>query len=105
MARVAFRLWVREGQLDEYVRLHAEVWPDLLADMKEAGIRNYSIWADGLELFGSYECDDPEAASAHLATSDANRRWQTFMTNYLASPVDPDAGMPSRQMVQVFRME
>jgi len=66
MARVAFRLWVQEGQLDEYVRLHAEVWPDLLADMTDAGIHNYSIWADGLELFGSYECDDPEAAANRL---------------------------------------
>ncbi len=105
MARVAFRLWVKPGKLEEYVEHHAAVWPDLLADMKTAGIRNYSIWSDDLELFGSYECDDPEAAAAFLASSDANARWQEFMKNYLATPVDPEAGMPSRQMVEVFRME
>ena len=105
MARVAFRLWVQPGKLEEYVEHHAAVWPDLLADMKTAGIRNYSIWSDGPELFGSYECDDPEAAAAFLAKSDANARWQAFMKNFLATPVDPEAGMPSRQMVEVFRME
>ena len=45
------------------------------------------------------------AAAAFLAKSDANARWQEFMKNYLATPVDPEAGMPSRQMVEVFRME
>jgi L-rhamnose mutarotase len=52
MQRIAFRLWVQPERLDEYKRLHQHVWPDLLADMRAAGIRNYSIFADGPELFG-----------------------------------------------------
>jgi len=73
MARVAFRLRVKQGKLDEYVRIHAQVWPDLLADMTAAGYRNYSIFADGHELFGIFEVDDFDASQAALATSDANR--------------------------------
>ncbi|MDQ3656514.1 MAG: L-rhamnose mutarotase, partial [Chloroflexota bacterium] len=42
MQRVAFRLKVKPDKLDEYVRSHAEVWPELLADLKAAGYRNYS---------------------------------------------------------------
>ena len=44
--RVAFRLRVKEEKLEEYKRFHREVWPELLADMRAASIRNYSIFAD-----------------------------------------------------------
>jgi L-rhamnose mutarotase len=105
MPRVAFRLWVRPDKLEEYKRLHREVWPDLLADMRAAGIRNYSIFSDGPELFGYLECDDWNSVNAALATSDANRQWQEFMRGYLATPVDPDAPEPLRLMDEVFRMD
>jgi L-rhamnose mutarotase len=103
--RVAFRLWVQPDKLEEYKRLHEEVWPDLLADMRSAGIRNYSIFADGAELFGYLECDDWAAVNAALAKSDANRRWQEFMRGYLATPVDPDAPEPFRLLDEVFRLD
>jgi L-rhamnose mutarotase len=86
--RVAFRLRVRPERLAEYKQLHQEVWPKLLDDMRAASIRNYSIFADGPELFGYLECDDWDAASEALARSDANRRWQELMSAYLATPVD-----------------
>ncbi|CAA9556843.1 MAG: hypothetical protein AVDCRST_MAG73-3347 [uncultured Thermomicrobiales bacterium] len=104
MQRVAFRLWVRPDRLQEYKRLHREVWPDLLADMRAAGIRNYSIFADGAELFGYLECDDWGATNAAMAVSDANRRWQAFMGDYLATSVDPEGG-PARTMEEVFRLD
>ncbi|HWV34716.1 MAG TPA: L-rhamnose mutarotase [Thermomicrobiales bacterium] len=104
MARIAFRMRVQEGKLDEYIAHHAAVWPELLNDMHEAGFRNYSIFHDGLDLFAFLECDDWEAANARLAESDANRRWQAFMSNYLEAPVDAESG-PSRLMPEIFRME
>jgi L-rhamnose mutarotase len=103
--RVAFRLWVQPDKFEEYKRLHEEVWPDLLGDMRAAGIRNYSIFADGPELFGYLECDNWAAVNASLAKSDANRRWQEFMRGYLATPVDPDATEPLRLMDEVFRLD
>ncbi len=102
--RVAFRLRVKPERLEEYKRLHREVWPELLNDMRAASIRNYSIFADGPELFGYLECDDWTAASAALAASDANRRWQAYMRDYLATPVDPSAPEPLRLLEEVFRL-
>jgi L-rhamnose mutarotase len=104
MQRIAFRLRVREDRLEEYKRLHQEVWPELLADMHQAGYRNYSIFADGPELFGYLECDDWDAAQRALAESDANRRWQAFMSDYLATPVDPDDDASLRMLEPVFYM-
>jgi L-rhamnose mutarotase len=105
MQRVAFRLWVKPDRLAEYKQLHESVWPELLADMRAASIRNYTIFADGPELFAYLECDDLAAASAALARSDANRRWQAFMQDYLATPVDPNAAEPLVLMEEVFRMD
>lgn len=103
--RVAFRLWVKPDRLEEYKQLHQEVWPELLDDLRAASIRNYSIFADGPELFGYLECDAWVAALEALADSDANRRWQELMSDYLATPVDPDAPEPLRMMEEVFRMD
>ncbi len=105
MARVAFRLRVKPGKLDEYVRIHGEVWPELLADMAAAGYRNYSIFADGHDLFGYLETDDFDASQAALANSDANRRWQAWMTEYLETPVDPEGKTGMNLLTEVFRMD
>src|SRR5690348_14906551 len=101
MQRIAFRLWVKPDQIAEYRRLHQNVWPDLLRGLSAAGVRNYSIFAGGPELFGYLECDDWDAVNAALAKSDANRRWQEFMKVYLATPIDPDAPSPMRLMEEV----
>ena len=103
--RVAFRLRVRPERLAEYKQLHQEVWPELLDDMRAASIRNYSIFADGPDLFGYLECDDWAVATEALARSDANRRWQELMSDYLATPVDPKAATPLRLLEEVFRMD
>ena len=100
--RVAFRLRVKEEKLGEYKRIHREVWPELLADMRAASIRNYSIFARGPELFGYLECDDWDATLAALARSDANRRWQERMQEYLATPVDPEKAEPLELLEEVF---
>ncbi len=105
MQRIAFRLWLKPERLEDYKLLHQEVWPELLADMRATSIRNYTIFADGPELFGYLECDDWETAAAALARSDTNRRWQELMRDYLATPVDLDASEPLRMMAEVFRMD
>lgn len=102
--RIAFRLHVRPDKLAEYTRLHREVWPELLADMRAASIRNYSIFAHGSELFAYLECDDWETTLAALAASDANRRWQERMREFLATPVDPDQAEPLDLLKEVFFM-
>lgn len=105
MQRVAFRLTIKPGKQEEYRAAHAEVWPELLADLTAAGFRNYSIFADDRDLFGYLECDDWEASQAAMATSDANHRWQAYMTDYLETPVDPEAKQGLREMDLVFHLE
>lgn len=50
----AFVLQVRPGQAEEYRRRHAEIWPDMVAALKAAGIVHYDIFldAEGRRVFG-----------------------------------------------------
>ena len=57
MEKVVWRAKVRDGMKEEYIRRHNEIWPEMVAALKEAGICNYTIWMDGNELFGYYECE------------------------------------------------
>lgn len=102
--RVCFHLQVRSDRLEEYRRLHREVWPELLPELKAAGIRDYSIWLwkDGHE-FGVLECEDWEAVQQYLGKSEVVARWEAFMSGFLATPVEP--GTSPELLEEVFRLE
>ncbi len=81
--RVCFQLQVKPELLDEYIRRHTPVWPEMLAEIAAAGRRNYSLFlADGGRLIGYYETDDDEAAQAYLAASDVAARWEAQMAPF-----------------------
>ena len=44
MPRVAFRLRIKADAIEGYEKDHAQVWPELLAKLKEVGISDYSIF-------------------------------------------------------------
>ena len=53
---------------EEYERLHADVWPEVLSQIKKSNIRNYSIYRYGETLFSYF---DP-INSARINSSQAN---------------------------------
>jgi hypothetical protein len=58
MASHAWVLGVRPGYEEEYKKRHDELWPEMDACLRAAGIRNYHIFRHGLTLFGYFETDD-----------------------------------------------
>ena len=100
--RSAFVLRVRPDKLDEYIRAHREVWPEMLEAISAAGIRNYTIFREGNQMFGYFEADDLAAAGRYLATQDVSARWQDAMADLLEERV-PDAGPPPLE--EIFRLD
>jgi L-rhamnose mutarotase len=49
--RVAFQLRIRAGRIDHYDEAHRYVWPELIAELESFGVRDYSIFRRGQELF------------------------------------------------------
>jgi L-rhamnose mutarotase len=100
--RSAFVLRVRPDRIDEYVEAHANVWPEMLEALRGAGIRNYTIFRSGNEVFGYFEADDLAAAELYLSRQEVCTRWQDAMAELLEDRV-PDAGPPALE--EVFRLD
>lgn len=106
MQRIGFIIKVKPEKLEEYKQIHANIWPDLIAELRTAGMRNYSLWLrpDGTE-FGYVECDDWDAVCAYLAESEVHTRWQEYMQNYLDSAVEGESAQPIQMLEMSFLME
>jgi len=70
---------LRPDRMEEYKRLHAEVWPGVLSAIKACGLENYSIYLKGDELFAYFEYTgtDFEADMLRMAQDPATQRWWT----------------------------
>src|SRR3974377_2621605 len=81
--RICFLLKVKRDRLDEYRRRHAEVWPEMLRALSDAGWHNYSLFLrdDGL-LIGYLETPNFDQALARMALTDINKRWQKEMAEF-----------------------
>lgn len=102
MERFAWKAHVHEGKLEEYIRRHDAIWPELVKVLKEAGIGNYSIWYAGNELFGYFECENgTDHAMKIQAGSAVVDRWNEYMKDVMTMDMDPKTGAQP-QMRQVF---
>ena len=79
MQRVAFVMHVKEGQEEEYIRRHRDVWPQVLADLEKAGVGQMNIFMAGRQLFLYMEVDDYAEATHILGASPESVRWEEYM--------------------------
>lgn len=103
--RVCFRSAVDPSKIPAYKLAHAQVWPEMLRELKAAGWNDYTLHlsADGL-LIGFVDCDDLDAARARMALTEVNARWQEQMAKHFpAADGAPDEGFIV--MEEVFNLE
>jgi L-rhamnose mutarotase len=81
MKRYGLVLRVRPEKEQEYRRYHEAVWPEILDIIRNANIRNYSIYLKDHYLFAYYEYvgDDHAADMAKLAAEPKMREWWDVM--------------------------
>jgi len=104
MERYAWKARILPGMHEEYVKRHDEIWPGMLALLREAGIQNYSIWNTGDELFGYYECAlGAEHAARVQRESPVVDRWNQYMKDIMVMDMDPETGAQPL-MSEVFYM-
>ena len=79
MKRMAMVLGLKADAVADYRRIHAAVWPDVLAMITACGIRNYSIYLKEPEnmLFGywEYHGTDFDADAARMAADPKTQEW------------------------------
>ena len=107
MRRIAFLLKVKEDKIDEYVKHHETVWPEMLDALRRTGWHNYSLFMrdDGL-LFGYFETPATfEAALDGMSKEEINKRWQEFMAPYFEGLGGAHADENLVELKEVFHLE
>ena len=105
MERFAWKGRIKPGMQEEYKRRHDEIWPEMLDLLHAAGIRNYTIWSDGRDVFGYYECEQGVAfAEKTQAESPVVDRWNDYMEDVLDLVMDPETGAQLKLQL-MFRMD
>jgi len=77
MKRIASVIGLQPDGIAEYERLHADVWPSVIAQLRDSNITNYSIYRFGELLFSymEYTGDDFEADMAAMAADQSTQDW------------------------------
>lgn len=104
MQRVGQIIGVKPEQIEAYERIHAAVWPEVLAMIAACHIRNYSIFRHGTLLFAYFEYhgDDFAADMARMAADPRTREWWSH-TDPMQQPVpDRQPGEWWAPMKEVF---
>jgi len=101
MDRVAFKMKLFPGCEAEYKRRHDEIWPELSALLKEAGISEYSIFLDEETgcLFGFLKAEDQRSLES-LSGQAIMQKWWACMGDIMES--NPDNSPVSTPLKEVF---
>lgn len=82
MKRCGWVIGLREEKIEEYRKLHAAVWPEVLDMIRQCNISNYSIYLRKLPggktyLFSYFEYtgSDFEADMAKMAADPMTQKW------------------------------
>ena len=75
--RIGSVIGVKPDQIAEYERIHAEVWPEVLATLKRANVSKFSIFRFENMLFSymEYTGKDYEADMALISSDPITQDW------------------------------
>jgi L-rhamnose mutarotase len=104
MKRVAFKMHLNPGMKEEYRRRHGEIWPELVALLKESGISEYSIFLDEetSTLFAFHKVSG-ESGAQDLGRAAIVQRWWEYMSDIMETNADDSP--VSTELEEVFFME
>jgi L-rhamnose mutarotase len=104
MKRNAFKMKLKPGNIAEYMKRHDEIWPELAAELRAAGVSDYSIFLDEetLTLFAVQKLSDNNTA-AELPRSRIVQKWWDYMAPLME--VQPDKAPVCLSLPEVFHLE
>ncbi|CTQ43002.1 MULTISPECIES: L-rhamnose mutarotase [Stappiaceae] len=104
MEKYAFKMKLNPGMEAEYRKRHDEIWPELVALLKDAGISDYSIHLDPETdiLFGVLWRQDGHKMD-DLPNHPVMRKWWAHMADVMATK--PDNEPVATPLTTVFHMD
>jgi L-rhamnose mutarotase len=102
--QIAFRMRLFPGFEAEYRKRHDQIWPELTALLKQAGISDYSIFLDRQtsSLFAVLR-RRADHAMDRLPQNELMRRWWAMMSDIMAA--NPDGSPVSVPLELMFHLD
>ena len=112
MKRIGCVVRVKPEKVEEYLRLHTDVWPGVLKKIKQCNIEKYSIFHKKLPtgehyLFSylEYVGDDFDADMAKIAEDEETQRWWDVCKPLLEPVEDLPPGEVWSEVQEVFHLD
>ena len=104
MKRVAFKMLLKQGMEDEYVKRHNAIWPELKKIIADQGVCDYSIFLDReTNILFAVQKVLGGAGSQVRDESGVIQRWWDYMSDIMEC--NADNSPKSTDLVEVFYME
>ncbi len=104
MQRLAFKMKLKPGQKEAYIKRHNEIWPELKKLLKNSGISSYSIFLDEeTDTLFAFQNVSGDGGSQDLANHPIVKRWWAFMGDIMET--NPDNSPISIPLLEVFYLK
>ena len=107
MQRMAHVVEIKPEWIEEYERIHVDVWPEVLAALTAANIANYSIFRHGELLFSywEYHGDDYDADMAAIAADPVSKKWNDLTDAMLRPAAGAGPNQFALPIPEVFHLD
>lgn len=103
MAKIAFKMKLNPGAKAEYKKRHDEIWPELVALLKQSGLSDYSIFLDEeTDILFAVQQQDGDS-SQDLASTAIVQKWWAYMADIMET--NADQSPVCKSLEQVFHLD
>ncbi|MDR1631615.1 MAG: L-rhamnose mutarotase [Dysgonamonadaceae bacterium] len=104
MERIAFKMKLKSGFKQEYIKRHKKIWPEIVELIKKAGVGDYSIFLDEETniLFGVQK-QSGGISSQELGHVEIQQKWWDYMSDIME--VNPDNSPVTTFLEEVFYLK
>jgi L-rhamnose mutarotase len=105
--RICSLIKVKEDSIEDYERVHAAVWPEVLVCLKRANVQNFSIYRYNnlLVSYMEYIGTDLEADMASIAADPKTQEWWKITDPMQKGLQDRKAGEWWHVIPEVFHLD
>ncbi len=104
MEKIAFKMKLKPGQKDEYIRRHYFIWPTLKATLKKHRVSDYSIFLDEeTNTLFAVQQKSGESNSQEIGDNEIVQKWWEYMADIMET--NPDHSPVTIPLINVFHLD
>ena len=104
MRREAFKMYLKPGCEEEYIRRHNLIWPELKQLLSDSGVSDYSIfWDRDTNILFAVQKVSGEGGSQDLGNTEIVQKWWAYMADIMET--NPDNSPVSKDLIKVFHLD